>query len=74
MAFQSATGFKIGGNAGGAEGMAPDHGARAKIGGAALGHAPDVNSVHWLLGHRRHLATLRTETAKAFLIGLKPAA
>jgi hypothetical protein len=40
--LQSAAGFKIGGDARGAEGMAADPGARAELGGATLDHAPGV--------------------------------
>jgi hypothetical protein len=40
--LKRSAGFKLGGDARGAEGMAADPGARAELGGAALDHAPGV--------------------------------
>ena len=48
--FQSAAGFKIGGDARGAEGMAADFDACAEIGGAPLDHAPGIDAVHGGVG------------------------
>src|ERR1700736_2813737 len=48
----SAAGFKIGGDAGRAEGMAADPGARAELGGTALDHAPGVDAVHRFVRQR----------------------
>ena len=44
--FERAAGLKVGGNSSGAEGVAADLDLRAKVGGAALDHAPGVDPVH----------------------------
>jgi hypothetical protein len=44
--FERAAGFKVGGDPGGAEGVAADLDLHAKLPGAALDHAPGVDPVH----------------------------
>ena len=55
--FQSAAGFEIGGNAGGAKGMAANLGPRAEVGGAALDHAVGVDAVHGFIRQRAGAAS-----------------
>ena len=59
--LQSAAGFKIGGDAGGAEGMAADLDGNAKFGRSSLDHAPGVDAVHWRVGQRAGAANGRAE-------------
>ena len=50
--LQRAAGFEIRRDARGAKGVAADPASRAKVGGAALDHAPGVDAVHRLVGQR----------------------
>jgi hypothetical protein len=50
--FQCAASFQIGGDARGAEGVAADPAPCAELGGAALDHAPGVDTVHGRGGQR----------------------
>ena len=59
--LKRSAGFKLGGDARGAEGMAADPGARAELGGAALDHAPGVDAVHSLCGEITGAANSRAE-------------
>ena len=59
--LERAAGFKIGGDACGAERMAADLAARAEIGGAALDHAIGVDTVHRFVRRRAGAPSRRAE-------------
>jgi hypothetical protein len=66
--LQRAAGFKIGGDARGAEGMAADPGSRAELGGAALDHAPGVDPVYRFVRQRAGAARGGEASVEAFMI------
>jgi hypothetical protein len=61
--LQSATGFEICGDAGGAEGVAADAHLHSNVGGATLDHPIGVDPVHTIYGERTGLGCAPDRTA-----------